>query len=287
MVETSTTRQAELVRRTCELIDAHEEGTPTLAYLGDSLGLSPFHLQRLFKRATGMSPREYAESRRQTRLKKNLRSGASVTAAMYESGFSGPSRLYESAKSRLGMTPASYGKGGKGAVIRYGFGRCSLGTMIVAATEHGLCLVGFDDSKDALIEELAQDYPAAEIKSDGKSLSQLIDTVCLLTDHGQAPAVDVPLDIQATAFQRLVWDTLQTILPGETMSYGDIARRIGQPKAARAVGRACATNPISMIIPCHRAVGANGNLTGYRWGTERKNALLVSEARHLSRNAEA
>ncbi len=269
---------ADTVRRVCDLIDACEDGAPTLAELGRAVGMSPYHLQRVFKKATGMSPRDYAESRRETRLKAELKSGASVTDALYEAGFSGPSRLYESAKSRLGMTPASFGKVGKGAEIAYGFGHCSIGLILVGATAHGLCFVGFGDNKQDLIDELSGDYPAARLQENPGEVKRLIDIVALLTDHGTAPDIDVTLDIQATAFQRLVWDTLQSIPEGRTMSYGEIAGKIGKPKAARAVGRACATNPVSMVIPCHRAVGSSGSLTGYRWGTARKSALLQSEA---------
>ncbi len=280
MNKISTPRQsphADTVRRVCEIIDAAEDGAPTLAELGRAVDLSPYHLQRIFKKATGMSPRDYADSRRETRLKEQLRKGSNVTDAMYEAGFSGPSRLYENAKSSLGMTPASFGKGGKGAVISYGFGQCSIGHVIVAATEHGICFVGFGDSEPDLIGELAADYPAAELREDADAVSALIDVVAALTDHGAAPAIDVALDVQATAFQRLVWDTLQSIPAGQTMTYGKIAEAIGKPKAARAVGRACATNPVSMVIPCHRAVGSTGALTGYRWGTARKSALLRAE----------
>ncbi len=268
---------ADTVRRVCEIIDATEDGAPTLAELGRAVNLSPYHLQRIFKKTTGMSPRDYANSRRETRLKAELRKGSSVTEAMYEAGFSGPSRLYENAKSRLGMTPASFGKGGKGAVISYGFGRCSIGLVIVAATDHGICFVGFGETETDLINELESDYPAAELKKDADFVAALIDIVTALTDHGAAPAIDVALDIQATAFQRLVWDTLQSIPAGRTMTYGEIAEAIGKPTAARAVGRACATNPVSMVIPCHRAVGSTGALTGYRWGKARKSALLRSE----------
>jgi len=274
---TSASSDADWVSKVCDLIDGFEEGTPTLAYLGESVGLSPSHLQRRFKEATGISPREYADSRRHERLKSELRSGTPVTAALYEAGYSGPSRLYERAKERFGMTPASYRKGGLGAKIMFGFGNTSVGQALVAATEYGLCLVGFGDNKSELSSELEHDYPNAVLTRDDSGVTPYLEAIRVLTDLGEAPDRPLPLDIEATAFQWKVWETLQSIPRGETMTYGAIAAHLGKPKAARAVGRACATNPVSIVIPCHRAIGSSGSLTGYRWGTDRKKALLEIE----------
>ncbi len=267
----------ELARRVCRIIEDHESGTPTLAQLGEKLGVSPFHLQRIFKRATGVSPRQYAEALRMDRLKSHLRDGASVTGALYEAGFNAPSRLYEGAKEKLGMTPASYAKGGRGAHILYGLAKSSLGWVLVAATDWGLCRVSLGDRVKSLAEELSREFPAARVERDEKSVAGFLTAVLSLIDDGRTMEKDLLLDIRPTAFQARVWDFLRHIPAGETRTYGEIARQIGAPRAARAVGRACATNPVSVVIPCHRAIGADGKMRGYLWGTERKRALLAHE----------
>ena len=266
------------VRQVCDLIDACDGSAPTLSDLGQAVGLSPYHVQRRFKQATGISPREYAETRRHERFKSSLRHGDPVTTALYDAGYSGPSRVYERAKERLGMTPASYRRGGLGAVITYGFGPTPVGQALVAATGHGLCLVGFGDTKNALISELKTTYPKAHLDRNDDGVAHYLDTIRVLTDLGSPAAFPLPLDIEATAFQWKVWEALQLIPRGETLTYGAIAAQLGKPKAARAVGRACATNPVALVIPCHRAIGATGSLTGYRWGTDRKKMLLEFES---------
>ena len=266
-----------LVEQTCALIDAYEDGTPTLVYLGKALEISPTHLQRVFKKATGISPREYAETCRLETFKANLKTGQSVTHSMYDAGFGGSSRLYETANGKLGMTPASYGKGGRGAEINYAIGRCHLGRVLVAATAHGLCRVCFGDTVKGVERELLDEFPAAELRRNEKDMAGILTTVLdVIENHSRKTAI-LPLDIQMTAFQAKVWSYLQRIPSGETQTYGEIAKAIDAPKSARAVGRACGSNPIGVFIPCHRAVGASGDLTGYRWGIDRKKALLELE----------
>ena len=271
------THRTELIEQTCTLIDAYEDGTPTLAYLGRALNISPTHLQRVFKQATGISPREYAETRRLENFKANLKAGQSVTNSMYDAGFGGSSRLYESANGKLGMTPASYGKGGRGAEINYAIGKCHLGRVLVAATAHGLCRVCFGDTVKGVEQELMGEFPAARLQRNEKDMKEILTTILdIITSHSQK-AVALPLDIRATAFQAKVWSYLRRIPAGETQTYGEIAQGISAPKSARAVGSACGANPIGVFIPCHRAVGASGDLTGYRWGIDRKKALLELE----------
>lgn len=263
------------VQRVRELIDRADDVPPTLAELSRNVGLSPSHLQRIFKRATGVSPREYADVRRIERLKSGLRNGASVTTAMYDAGYGAPSRLYEQAALRLGMTPGTYAKGGRGAEIGYAIAKTALGRMLVAATRQGLCRVSFGETDRELVEDLRTEYPEASVTSAPDELAGPLDTVKTMVETGRAE--ELPLDIRATAFQAQVWAALRDIPPGETRSYAEIARAVGRPKGARAVGRACADNPVAVIIPCHRAVGTDGKLHGYRWGLARKQALLERE----------
>ncbi len=267
----------DLVRRTVEIIEGFEDGTPTLSFLGEKVGVSRFHLQRLFKKATGVSPREFAEARRLEKLKSGLREGETVTTALYQAGFGAPSRLYEAANRRLGMTPGSYAKGGRGMSIRYAVAECPLGLVLLAATEKGLCKVSLGDVEKSLADELRREYPAAAIERDDDGMQEPMAAVISLIEADDASGRDLPVDIRPTAFQALVWSCLRTIPPGETRSYGEIARQIGAPNGARAVARACAGNPLAVVIPCHRVVGADGKLRGYRWGIERKRALLDRE----------
>ncbi len=282
--------QADLVRNVCRYIDSHLGESPTLAELGAALRMSPSHLQRTFKRLMGISPGQYLRTRRLSFMKAQLKNGESVTSAMYEAGFGSSSRLYESAQSELGMTPSTYGKHGRGMEIGYVIVDCYLDRLLVAATGHGLCAVNIGGSDDALEAALHGDFRLAHIVQQDTGARQ--DTglewwVRGVLDHlrGQQPHDSLPLDLQATAFQRQVWQQLQSIPYGETRTYREIAERLGRPKAARAVGRACATNPVSIVIPCHRAVGADGGLTGYRWGIERKRALLEREQERERTNA--
>jgi AraC family transcriptional regulator of adaptative response/methylated-DNA-[protein]-cysteine methyltransferase len=272
--------QAELVQQACRYIEENitrPEGPPALAELGQQVGLSPFHLQRLFKRLTGVSPRQYAEAYRLGQLKTRLKDQENVTGALYSAGYGSSSRLYERASESMGMTPASYRRGGPGTAIHYTVVDCSLGRLLVAATEKGVCAVrlGEDDAK--LKAELAHEYPAAELYQDESSaLNEWVKEI-LNYLAGQQPKLDLPLDIQATAFQRQVWEALRTIPYGSTRSYGEVAVALGQPKAVRAVAHACAVNPVALVIPCHRVVRQDGSLAGYRWGLDRKRALLDKE----------
>ena len=265
------------VRGACRLID-EAEGVVTLAALGAELGTSPHHLQRSFTRIMGISPRAYAEARRLQRVKRLLKAGDGVAGALYEAGYGSSSRLYERASSQLGMTPASYKRGGLGAEIAYATAASPLGRLLVAATAKGICMVSLGASDAALMAELERDFPRAAIRRDGQALGPALEA---LTRHleGAQPHLDLPLDLRATAFQWRVWQALRAIPYGARMSYGEIAASLGMPKAARAVGHACGSNPVSLIVPCHRAVGADGSLTGYRWGLARKKALLERERR--------
>lgn len=249
----------------------------TLGVLSDQTGVSSFHLQRTFKRVMGVTPRQYADARRLGTFKSRVRHGESVTNALYDSGFGSSSRLYEQAVSQLGMTPATYGKGGRGAVIRYAIVRCSLGNLLVAATARGICSLKLGDSETDLQSDLRVEFPAAEIHRDDGQLDPMLKTI-IKHLAGKTPHIDLPLDVQATAFQRQVWEQLQAIPYGETYSYSELAKAIGQAKAVRAVARACATNPVALVIPCHRVIREDKTLGGYRWGLERKKRLLEKEA---------
>jgi AraC family transcriptional regulator of adaptative response/methylated-DNA-[protein]-cysteine methyltransferase len=269
--------QDQLVERVCRLIDANLDRPVTLDRLARATGSSAFHLQRTFKKALGITPRQYAEARRLIRLKLRLRKGDNVTTATYEAGFGSGSRVYERSARHLGMTPGTYRRGGVGARIRYAVVNSPLGRVLLAATDAGVCAVRFGENDAEMLRELEREYPRARIERDANSLAAWARQV---TAHiaGYSRSLELPLDIRATAFQRKVWEALRNIPLGETRSYGELARAIGDPKALRAVARACATNPVAVVIPCHRAVAKDGKLAGYRWGTERKRALLESES---------
>jgi AraC family transcriptional regulator, regulatory protein of adaptative response / methylated-DNA-[protein]-cysteine methyltransferase len=270
---------SEMVLRVCTLIEARAGEAVSLEELGAELGLSPHHLQRTFKRLTGVTPRQYAAARRLKRFKSEVRAGRGVTEAMYESGYGSSSRLYELASRRLGMTPASYQRGGKGMSISYTTVGCALGRLLVAATERGVCSVQFGDTEGELEAALAAEYPAAELRRDGARLDEFVGALLRHVEGGESK-LDLPLDVRATAFQSRVWEELRRIPYGETRSYADVAASLGRPAATRAVARACATNPVALVTPCHRVVRGDGNLSGYRWGVERKRALLAREAAH-------
>ena len=276
-------QHVETVRQVCRVIDGNPETIPTLAELGAEVGTSPHHLQRLFKGVMGISPRQYAEARRLERFKSAVKDGESVSSAMYGAGYGSSSRLYEKSDLHLGMTPASYARGGAGAAIAYAIADCRLGRLLVAATVRGICAVSLGDDDGYLASELHKDYPAASIVRDDGAFAEWVGAVLEFIE-GREPPIDLPLDIRATAFQWQVWQRLRAIPAGETATYGEIAADLGRPKGARAVGRACATNPVSLIVPCHRAVGGDGRLTGYRWGIARKEALLKRERRDHSGN---
>ncbi len=273
------------VERACRFIEARvAEGERfTLAELGAHCGISPWHLQRCFRRAMGVSPHEYGDQHRLARFRSELQQGEGVAAATYGAGYGSSSRVYERADALIGMTPATYARGGKGAKIAYGTTACQLGRLLAATTPRGICFVGLGDSDAELESELRESFPAADsIRRDDAELGRALDAL-LAYLAGKEPHVDLPLDIRATAFQRRVWQELRRIPLGETRSYGEIARALGQEGASRAVGRACAGNPVALIVPCHRARGGDGSLTGYRWGIKRKAALLQGESKMLSR----
>jgi AraC family transcriptional regulator of adaptative response/methylated-DNA-[protein]-cysteine methyltransferase len=272
---TEISSQAQYVLRARQLLD-NAEGVMTLAQLSKLVGLSPFHLQRLFKRATGLSPREYQSARRMQHVKTELRKGEDVTTALYDAGFSSPSRLYEKSGQQLGMTPGTYRRGGAGATITFAMVPTPLGRMLVAATERGLCAVRFGDSASELERDLRNEFHAAELHRDDAALRRYIEPL-LAALNGEKTTIDLPLDVRATAFQQRVWETLRHIPRGETRSYTEIAREIGDPNAVRAVARACASNPVALAVPCHRVVRSDGDLAGYRWGIERKKRLLAAE----------
>ena len=264
------------VRRACAFIEGETERKPTLAEVAARVGLSPHHLQRVFTAVMGISPRAYAEALRFGRFRGAVKAGEAVAPALYGAGFGSSSRLYEKAAGRLGMTPATYAKGGKGAHISYALAPSPLGRLLVAATQAGVCMVSLGSRDSDIVAALRAEFPHARIARDEGDLTGEVGAV-LAHLEGREPHVDLALDVRATAFQWRVWGSLRAIPPGETRSYAALARAIGRPQAARAVGRACATNPVSVIVPCHRAVGADGKLVGYRWGVARKKALLEGE----------
>lgn len=261
----------DLAARACAILSRREA---TLEDLSRRLRVSPHHLQRTFTRAVGVSPKEYQSVLRFERFRSGGPGG--VSPALYRAGFGSPSRLYERSRSRLGMTPAVYCKGGVGMDICYDIVDCPLGRALLAATPGGICAVAFGDGDRALTADLRARFPRATIRRDSRLLRRAGG---LLRRVFAGAAPDLPLDVRATAFQARVWRELQAIPAGATRTYGEIARRMGRPGSARAVGRACASNPVALLIPCHRAVGGGGALTGYRWGTERKKALLAMERR--------
>ena len=272
---TQVSEQAQYVMRARQLLDS-AEGTLTLAQLGKGVGLSPFHLQRLFKRATGLSPREYQAARRMQKIKTQLRKGEVVTTALYEAGFSSPSRLYENADQQLGMTPGTYRRRGAGTKITYALAASPLGRILIAATDRGLCAVRFGENAQSMEQELRAEFSGAVLHRDDNAMRRYLEPL-VASLRGDNTTIDLPLDLRATAFQQKVWNQLRQIPRGETRSYSDIAREIGKPAAVRAVARACAANPVAVAIPCHRVVRRDGELAGYRWGLDRKQKLLKAE----------
>lgn len=267
---------AELVKRVCDYIEANPDELLTLAALSRHVNMSPYYLQRTFKRIVGITPHQYVRARRLSTLKAELRKGQGVTTALYEAGYGSSSRLYEDAAAGLGMTPATFRRGGLGMRIEYTIVDCPLGRLLVAATDRGVCAVSLGDSDAGLEAALKADYAAAEVHRDGGGLGEWVNAL-LRHLNGDQPHLHLPLDVRATGFQTRVWEQLRAIPYGSVRTYGQIASALGRPTAARAVGRACATNPVSLVIPCHRAVGQDGSLVGYRWGLERKRLLLERE----------
>jgi AraC family transcriptional regulator of adaptative response/methylated-DNA-[protein]-cysteine methyltransferase len=259
----------------CALLE-NAETPPTLDQLSAHVGVSRGHLQRTFSKAIGVSPHRYASALRDRRLRTSLRGGASVTAATYESGFGSSSRLYEAAGSTIGMTPAQYRRGAAGVTLAFGIVPSALGAVIVALTERGVAHVALGDDAAALERDLRASFPGAAFeRADDRVESAASALVRYLAGAGPWPSL--PLDVRATAFQARVWEALTRLAPGATTTYGELARALGDPNATRAVARACATNPVALLIPCHRVLAKDGELRGYRWGVERKRRLLELE----------
>lgn len=265
-----------LVRRFCRAIETAPEHSVRLSVFCAAHSISQFKLQQLFQKHLGITPRAYADALRVRNLQSQLRCGIDVTSALYEVGYGSSSRLYERSNAQLGMTPATYRKGGSDTVIRYTIADSPAGRLLVAATERGIAAIYLGDSDSFLERALTAEFPKARVERDKRSLSAWVREVVRHLKGGQT-RLDLPLDIEATAFQRRVWEALQRIPYGSTSTYGEIARSLGRPKAARAVARACATNPVSVAIPCHRVVREDGELGGYRWGIQRKRELLDQE----------
>jgi AraC family transcriptional regulator of adaptative response/methylated-DNA-[protein]-cysteine methyltransferase len=269
-------QHAARVTTACRTIE-QAETAPSLEQLAKQAGLSPFHFHRVFKSVTGVTPKQYASAHRASRLRSELARGGSVTEAIFEAGYNASSRFYESSGQLLGMTPSSYRAGGIDSDIRFAIGECSLGAILVAQSERGVCAILFGDDPDALARDLQDRFPRANLIGGDQAYEQLVATV---VGFVEAPALglDLPLDVRGTAFQQRVWQALREIPAGTTASYAEVARRIGSPTAARAVAGACAANMLAVAIPCHRVVRNDGELSGYRWGVQRKRDLLEREA---------
>ncbi len=271
-------RMQALIEKARAYLDAHGGERVTLAELAREVGASPFYLQRRFKAVLGVSPQDYQEARRTEAMKSGLRNGARVTDAVFEAGYGSLSRFYEKAQARLGMPARAYRAKGDGETIVYTTFSSPLGRLLIAATRRGLCSVKLGASAAELRERLAEEFSRAALVDDSETLEPLRERILAFLD-GDGTLARVPLDIRGTVFQRKVWDALRSIPRGETRSYGEIARAIGAPKAVRAVGSACGANPVALVIPCHRALRADGSLGGYAWGVERKQKLLAIEKR--------
>ena len=274
---TLQSRHQQRALATCQYLAAHCDERVTLAALGRRVDLSPFHLQRLFKEVVGVSPREYQETQRIARFKEHVGNGRTITEAMLDAGFGSTSRLYEKS-AHLGMTPARYRNRGAGVAIGFTTFRSTLGAVLVAATARGICAVSLGARAGDLVAALRTEFSAAVVRRDDQGLRDYVKAIAAYL-AGDDTDLALPLDIRATAFQRKVWKLLQTIPYGETRSYSELARKTGNPNAVRAVARAIATNPVALLIPCHRAIRKGGELAGYRWGIERTAELLKREKR--------
>lgn len=269
-------QQAEIIAAVCKQIEAAD--TPlSLDTMAQMAGLSAYHFHRVFKDVVGVTPKQYAIAQRARRVRQHLQEDNTVTQAIYNAGFETSSTFYEQSASLLGMTPSQYQQGASGVAIRYTVQPCWLGWVLVAATPKGICAIAFGDTVEVLTTQLRADFPKAQFCEGDRAFEGWVEQVLHLLEAPQQ-AVDLPLDIQGTAFQQQVWQALRTIAPGTTVSYGDVAKSIGKPQAVRAVANACANNHIAVAIPCHRVVGSDGSLRGYRWGRDRKQALLSKEA---------
>ncbi|MDT0619658.1 bifunctional DNA-binding transcriptional regulator/O6-methylguanine-DNA methyltransferase Ada [Salinisphaera sp. P385] len=273
----STNANVAVVAAACRFIETADTA-PGLDAIAAHVGFSPSHFHRLFKRLTGLTPRQYAAAHREQRLRQELRGGAPVTRAIFEAGYGSSGRFYEQADAVLGMTPGDFRAGGTNTAIRFAVGQSSLGAILVAASQRGICAIYLGDDPEALTHELQDRFPHAELVGGDRDFEQLVARVVGLVESPETGA-DLPLDIRGTAFQQRVWEALRAIPPGETASYTDIAARIGRPKSVRAVAGACAANQLAVAIPCHRVVRSDGNLSGYRWGVDRKRKLLTRERR--------
>jgi AraC family transcriptional regulator of adaptative response/methylated-DNA-[protein]-cysteine methyltransferase len=269
-------QHAALVAKTCRMIDSSEE-MPNLEALAKAAGLSRFHFHRVFTAIIGVTPKAYATARRTERVRDQLSRSGTVTEAIYGSGFNSNGRFYAASSKLLGMTPTNFRAGGTGESIRFAVAECSLGSIIVAATEKGVCAIMMGDDADVLVRELQDRFPKAKLIGGDKQFEQFVAKVLGFVER-PVVGLDIPLDVRGTAFQQRVWQALREIPVGSTASYTEIARRIGAPRSVRAVARACATNAVAIAIPCHRVVRNDGALSGYRWGVERKRALLEREA---------
>ena len=272
-------RHTEAVRNACRTIE-EAETTPSLETLALGAGLSRFHFLRLFKKIVGVTPGQYAVQHRAARVRSGLRKGASVTNAIYDAGFSSSSRFYENAPEFLGMKPRDFQNGGNGVAIQYAIAPCSLGFVLVAGTARGICSIRLGDDAAALTGELRADFPSAIVHQAPTEFDEWLKAVVNQIDHSGS-STHLPLDIQGTAFQQRIWKALREIPAGTTTTYAEIAASIGRPTAARAVARACATNPVAVVVPCHRVVRSDGGISGYRWGVERKRELLRKEGARL------
>lgn len=268
-------QHATAVERACRALEA--EQPPDLSTLAEQAGMSRFHFHRIFKAATGITPKAYANALRASRARQQLKQSASVTDAMYEAGFNSSGRFYEAAPAILGMTPTAFRRDGEGVDIRFAVAQCSLGALLVAASSTGICEIALDADPEQLVRNLQDRFKAARlIGADTEFEAWVAAVVGFVEDPSRG--LDLPLDVRGTAFQRRVWEALRDIPAGTTATYTDIAARIGSPRAVRAVARACATNNIALAIPCHRVVRTDGSLAGYRWGIDRKRVLLAREA---------
>jgi AraC family transcriptional regulator, regulatory protein of adaptative response / methylated-DNA-[protein]-cysteine methyltransferase len=266
---------AATIARACRAIKT-AENSPTLNELASKVGISPFYFHRLFRKATGLTPKSYAAAHCSDRMRAELPKRSTVTEAIYEAGFNSNGRFYATSSQMLGMNPKNYREGGNGATIRFAIGECSLGSILVAMSQAGVCAISLGNDPDPLVKDLQDRFPKANLIGGDRDFEKLIAKV---VGFVEAPKIglDLPLDVQGTAFQKRVWQALREIPAGSTASYSEIADRIGLPKSVRAVAQACASNAIAVAIPCHRVVRNDGNLSGYRWGVERKRALLERE----------
>jgi AraC family transcriptional regulator of adaptative response/methylated-DNA-[protein]-cysteine methyltransferase len=265
--------------KACKIIESSEEAL-SLGNLAAAVGLSPFHFQRLFKKITGITPKQYAMEKRLKRVRTRLQKDSTVTEAIYDAGFTSSSRFYENVDTTLGMKPSEYRTGAEGIRIRYAVSQSYLGWVLIAATAKGICAIDFGDDSEILKNRLRARFPKADLEADDARFRTWVEQVLAFLESPRR-TLELPLDVQGTAFQRRVWMALREIPAGSTATYADIAAQIGRPKAARAVARACASNTIALAIPCHRAVRSDGNLGGYRWGVERKRAVLDRETKEL------